>query len=220
MNENFFFIKIPVSILLNVLFLFSGFYLLLFFIADFFTVYYHLETQKFIFLDDRRVFLERNVLSFFGLSIGLVMVLIIFQFFHIHAFYKQHKFLVLFIILFIFYYIFIEAKLRGMFFFGILCTLSFYGFFSSLIEREDLEGKFIFTKKIIIYSCLVYLLLPLLIFLAHYVVTFEKYFQIPFMPQFYIVDSFRGITLDRIQYSFLAGITVFFVFFEKSYNFV
>jgi hypothetical protein len=107
------------------------------------------------------------------------------------------------------------SELRAMFFFGTLSTLFIYSILPFLFKNIQLENDFIKIKRIIIYISITYLFLPLFVYLLHYFITQEKYFQYAFFPQLYIVDSFRGLSLDRIQYGFLSGIVLFFVFFMK-----
>ncbi|WP_421856339.1 hypothetical protein [Marinomonas sp.] len=206
----------PSEFLLKTILLLATVFTLLFYLADFFCVYYEMDSQGFIFLDERRIFLEQNLLIIFALVTWLLMTISIFlKVAYIKRFKNKDWFLLFVIIYFILYYILSGGILRGMFFLGVLCTFFLYGFFPYLIRSYNLDKTFKSVKKIMIYMSLFFLLTPLVVFLIHYAVTFEKYFQISFFPQLYIVDSFRGLTLDRVQYTFFSGITLLFILFEK-----
>ena len=71
--------KITIENLLISLCFLSLFFVLLFFTADFFTVYFDLATEKFIFLDERRIFLEQNILKLFAVSIFVILFSMVFK---------------------------------------------------------------------------------------------------------------------------------------------
>lgn len=191
-------------------------FLLLFFTADFFTVYYDLNTSKFVFLDARRAFLEKNILFTFASTIGFLMVCYItLKLTYWKSFCSEYKFLFYFVSCFIIYYFIVGAKIRGMFFFGVLCTFFLYGVLPFLFKHNHVNYRFLAIKKLVVYICVLYVLIPLAIYFIHYGLTLEKYFQFDFSPQLYIVDGFRGMTLDRVQYGFLCSIIALVVFLEK-----
>lgn len=207
---------INITRLLNLFFICSLIFMVLFFMSDFFTVYYNLATKKFIFLDERRIFLEQNLLKIFGVFFTVLMLVIFSSIkIKINYFIKENKLIIFFIFIFVIYYLLMGSELRSMFFFGTLSTFFIYSILPFLFKNIQLENDFIKIKKIIIYISLTYLFLPLFVYLLHYFITQEKYFQYAFFPQLYIVDSFRGLSLDRIQYGFLSGIVLFFIFFMK-----
>jgi hypothetical protein len=207
---------INITRLLNLFFICSLIFMVLFFMSDFFTVYYNLATKKFIFLDERRIFLEQNLLKIFGVFFTVLMLVIFSSIkIKINYFIKENKLIIFFIFIFVIYYLLMGSELRSMFFFGTLSTFFIYSILPFLFKNIQLENDFIKIKRIIIYISLTYLFLPLFVYLLHYFITQEKYFQYAFFPQLYIVDSFRGLSLDRIQYGFLSGIVLFFIFFMK-----
>ncbi|MCT7581813.1 hypothetical protein [Aliarcobacter butzleri] len=212
--QNYFY-KIKVETLLKYFFISSLFFVLLFFVADFFTVYYKYSTAKFIFLDERRIFLEKNILKLFGVTTILIIIGIFLKLRKDIKFYLSDKYLVAFVAIFITYNILNGSELRPMFFFGILITMFIYGIAIKLINQNYIEYNFLRIKKFIIYILSIFLLTPLLIHFTHVLLTNEVYFAFEYVPQLYIVDSFRGFTLDRIQYSFLAGILILFLLFDK-----
>jgi hypothetical protein len=207
---------INITRLLNLFFICSLIFMVLFFMSDFFTVYYNLATKKFIFLDERRIFLEQNLLKIFGVFFTVLMLVIFSSIkIKINYFIKENKLIIFFIFIFVIYYLLMGSELRSMFFFGTLSTFFIYSILPFLFKNIQLENDFIKIKRIIIYISITYLFLPLFVYLLHYFITQEKYFQYAFFPQLYIVDSFRGLSLDRIQYGFLSGIVLFFIFFMK-----
>lgn len=204
------------DLLFKALALVSTFVLFVFFIAGYFTIYYDLNTERFIFLDIRRAFLETKTLTFFALISGLLMVSIILsRLKDIKKICSECKFLFIFLAYFIIYYSVFGGAYRSMFFFSILCTFFIYGVIPFFTKQKQLESSYINVKKAIIYSCALYLILPLIVYLIHYGITFDKYFQFDFGPQPYIVNSFRGLSLNRVQYGFLTGIILLVVILEK-----
>ena len=118
-------------------------------------------------------------------------------------------------IIFIVYYLLNESQIRGMFFLGIILTIFLYDTFFKISQNTNQNIDYKKIQKIFIYVLCLYLLVPLLIHILHATVTFEKYFLFDFAPQLYIVDTFRGFTLDRVQYSFLSGIALILLLFNR-----
>lgn len=185
--------------------------LLLYMIADFSTVYYHYESAKFIYLDERRIFLEQNSLRIFGL-ITLIFVILLFSPFFKN--YKIGKDMLFLLVSFIISYLYGGFEIRPMFFYGIILTLFIYDFYPQKLKNGiEIDNNLIlfFVKTISIFA-----FLPLLIWGIHYIFTSNEYFNFDYAPQLFIVDTFRGLTLDRIQYSFIVGILFLIVYFNRT----
>lgn len=207
--------KLSFDFLFKVFFLGSLIFVILFFIADFFTVYYRFSTETFIFLDERRIFLENNLLKIFGGITLLIISIIIIKLKGNTQNYLPDKYITILLVTFTVFYLFGNSTIRPMFFFGLAMTVFIYNFVIKITQDNSIQIDYLWIKKIIIYTLVIYTVTPLLIYIIHSLLTFEKYFAFEFIPQLYIVDSFRGFTLDRIQYSFLVGILMLFLLFKR-----
>ncbi len=199
-NEYLFILLFKTSTLFTVLYMF----------ADFVTIYYNYETSKFVFLDGRRIFLEQNLLKMIGFVISILILTIILKNYN-H--YKVSIFFIVFTIFFLISYSLGGLQLRPMLFFGYLLTFFFYEFYPKVLIGKVKIGDSLVFKFSIILS--IFLFAPLFVFCLHYMINAQVYFNLEFAPQLYIVDSFRGLTLDRIQYSYLVGILGLVTYFEQ-----
>lgn len=191
-------------------------FLIGYFVIGYVTYDVDLTAMKCIVFSKEKAFLEHKLFRFFGVVTGTVFLLLVYSCRKNILEITYHGRIALFSILFFLaYYVLLGSQFRGMIFFSLLNILILFVFFPYLIIRYRVGYDFILIKKILIFLLLIYLLSPLIVYIIHYCLTFEKYFQNAIIPQLYIVDSFRGFTFDRIQYGFLAGITLLLLFFER-----
>lgn len=195
-----------------------------FFIGDFFSVYYDFDSNKFIYQDARRVFLRSSILQVFGITTFLLVLLLLMSMRGFVLSYKpSHLVLFLCFSLIVLTWAF-DSAVRPMLFFGLACTVFFLDFFRHYLKvnRQENIGENILygtvTGRFLIILLSSYLVIPLIVYIFHLVITGSLYFQIEFAPQLYIYDSFRGLTLDRIQYSFLAGLLLLVLLSSRSRN--
>lgn len=206
--------SISIDILFKLFILTSLTFLISFMLIDFFVIQLDIRAMKFIYFSDSKTYFEHMIFNTFG-SIHLLLILLMFynQKKELLNFLNENKFISFFIIFFVSYYLFFNAHFHSMFLFGTVCTLFFYAFLPWSIKNHMLKNDFTNIKHLLIYTSFLYLTVPLLVFLTHYGITSEKYFQWAYFPQLYIVDSFRGFSQDRIQYSFLSGFTILLILF-------
>lgn len=197
----------------------STLFVIVYSFADFLTVYYHFESEKFIFLDERRIFLEQNLLKLIGFFISILFLMLILKNFKN---YQVNRLFIVFTIFFLISYLMGGFQIRPMLFFGYLLTFFFYEFYPKVLSQGIEMDNSLISKFSLILS--IFLFAPLLVFCLHYMFNTQVYFNLEFAPQLYVVDSFRGLTLDRIQYSFLVGTLLLVVYLErkiiKNYKFI
>lgn len=201
------------SFIFNILFFVNFLLLIIFFVCDFITVYYSKHTNQFVYNDNLRIFLEALVLKFFG-AINISLVILIFISFRNKMYeFKMSKLTIFFILCFIFITLLNGGDIRPMFFFGIIFTIFIYDFSIQFNRYYVFHEK---TFNILIYLLVAYMIAPLIIFTANYIVSNSCYFDVDYFIQLYTYDSFRGFTLDRIQFSYLAGLLFLMLYLQNS----
>lgn len=203
------------------LFVASIFFTLAMFIGNFFSVYYESVTNWIHYRDERRMVLEFYTLKLFGVTSLLFIGLIIWSMRQNLPSYRPTKLMLFLCLYFVILMSTSLSEIRAMFFFGIILTVFVFDFFiqsidASLVDSgsENILHHSTAGKLVIIVLC-VYLILPTCIYLVNLYLNDSHYFKFDYAPQLYIYDSFRGISLDRIQYSFLAGLLILVILTSK-----
>lgn len=211
------------DMLFKCLLLSTSFFLIAFFTGDFFTVYYNFERNEYIYLDARRVFLEKYTLQLFGLvSVALISLLVISMRQSLSK-YKPSIVVSSLCLALVLLTVISTAEPRGMLFFGIILTIFVFDFF---IQSLNVKGREVDCKNVLFHTktgqsivilLATYLILPVLVYMLHFLMTGSHYFNYEFSPQLYVYDSFRGFTLDRVQYSYLAGLFLLVLLGNRNY---
>lgn len=200
------------NFIFNMLFVVNFILLIIFFLGDFITVYYNKPTNQFVYDDSLRIFMEALILRIFGFTNLILLILWVISFKDKLYSYRVSKLIVFFIFLFIIATLLMESTLRPMFFFGIVCTIIIYDFAVKINEYYD-ASEIWFTK--ICYVLIAYTIVPILIFLINYIINNSYYFNFDYFLQLYTYDSFRGFTLDRIQFSYLTGLLILMIYIQN-----
>ena len=194
------------------LFLITAVHLLLFFVAGFNSVRYNLSLNYFQNLGVARTVGEQAAIFSFGLFSGIICFCIILAKF-LSIRHPKYLFVVfVYASLFFLFHLMVTPATRPMSFFGPLMTVVVFGFGPTksarngwLTPQESLMNG-TWQGRVGLALITVYLVAPFLLFVAVVLFTGRQYFPIENAPQLILIDSFRGFALDRVQYSFLAGL--------------
>ena len=180
-------------------------------LLGFYSVYYDYNKVEFIFLYEKRKILEQIILGVYGFLCSICVFFIYFstQKKHIKIYIPQ--FLIIILLSFIVFISLAKSGfsfLRPMVYLGLLMTFFLYDTYPKLLKYNYVVGTYSKIYWNVMVVLIVFLLVPFFVHIFHFLITNQNYFNIPFAPQLYIYDSFRGLTVDRNQYGFLAGLLI------------
>ena len=184
-------------------------------IAGFFSVFIDQTQREVVFLGEQRIFLESAVRGFMGIILGGLAISAFLSF--------NQRFRVSMVFLFLCIYIgallFLNSSFKPMYFFGVVMTWLFFyyiPYFSRLSEYQPLRRKLHNVYYFTMVALLFLAIAPIFLLAMVYLVYGDVYH--PFGYQFYMYDGLRGFSLDRVQYSYVAGLAFLSFYLSKVKN--